>query len=138
MFNATTSALRQSRRNEDHEAGEHYAKRAFEEQAPDGKRDVRGLVELVANLNIVRQYGLETWQVGFDGLDNRERRGVCSFGYRDVDGAVSIYQRVTSLDVGAVFNRSDVAYEDCSRSLRADRNVVELLEIRNDRIDRHH
>jgi hypothetical protein len=78
------------------------------------------------------------WQVGFDGLDDRERRGVRPFGYRDVDGAASIHQRVTGLDVGAVFHRSDVAYEDRPRSLRADRNVVEVVKIRNDRIDRHH
>jgi hypothetical protein len=30
------------------------------------------------------------------------------------------------------------AYEDRVRSLQADRNIVEVLEIRNDRIERHH
>src|SRR4051794_10028441 len=34
----------------------------------DGPGHVRGLVELITDLNIVRQFGLEAWQAGFDGL----------------------------------------------------------------------
>src|SRR3982074_744405 len=71
-------------------------------------------------------------------MDDCECRGVRSFGYGDVDRAASIHQRVTGLDVGTVFDRSDVAYENRLRSQRADRNVVEVLEIPADRIDRYH
>jgi hypothetical protein len=49
-----------------------------------------------------------------------------------------VHQRVAGLDVGAVFDRSDVAYEDRLRSLRADRNVVQALEIPDNGVDRHH
>src|SRR3984893_10206148 len=121
-----------------HEACEHRAESTFEEQALDGARHVGGLVELITDLNIVRQYGLEAWQVGFDGLHDREGRGVRSFGYGDVDRAASIHQRVAGLDVGAVLDRSDVAYEDRLRSLRADGNVVQALEIPDNGVHRHH
>src|SRR5260370_19161151 len=121
-----------------HETREYRAESAFDEQAPDGARHVGGLVELVTDLNIIGQHGLEAWQVGFDGLDDRECRGVRSFGYGDVDRAVSIHQRVAGLNVGAVFDRSDVAYEDRLRSVRADGNVVQTLEIPDNGIDRNH
>src|SRR5712672_4314885 len=121
-----------------HQACEHRAERAFEEQALDSAGHVRRLVELVTDLNIVRQYGLEAWQVGFDGLDDRECRGVRSFGYGDVDRAASVHQRVAGLDVGAVFDRSDVAYEDRLRSVRADGNAVQTLEIPDNGVHRHH
>ena len=85
---------------------------AFDDQAPDGARHVGRLVELVADLDVVRQDGLEAWQVGFDGLDDRERRGVRPLGHRDVDGAAAVDQRVAGLDVGGVFDRADVADED--------------------------
>src|SRR4029077_15906856 len=94
--------------------------------------------ELVTDLNIIGQHGLEARQVGFDGLDDRERRGVRSLGYGDVDRAASIHQRVAGLNVGAVFNRSDIAHEDRLRSLRADRNVAQSLEIPDNGVDWHH
>src|SRR5712672_573480 len=128
MFKTTTSELRQSRRN----------RSTFEKQALDGPRHVGGLVELVTHLDIVRQYGLEARQVGFDGLNDSECRRVRSFGYGDVDRAASIHQRVAGLDVGAVFDRSDVTYEDRLRSLRTDGNVVQALEIPDNGVDRHH
>src|SRR5712672_2682049 len=128
MFKTTTSELRQSRRN----------RSTFEKQALDGPRHVGGLVELVTDLDIVRQYGLEARQVGFDGLNDSECRRVRSFGYGDVDRAASIHQRVASLDVGAVFDRSDVAYEDRLRALRTDGNIVQALEIPDYGVDRHH
>ncbi len=81
---------------------------------------------------------MEARQVGFDGLDHRERRGVRSFGYGDVDGAASIHQRVAGLDVGTIFDRSDVAYEDRLRCVRADGNIVQVLEIPDYGVDRHH
>jgi len=101
-----------------------HAERAFEKQAPNSACHQGGLVELVADLDVVRQDGLETRQVGFDGLDDRKRRGIGSFGHGDVDRAASIYQRVAGLDVGAVLDRSDVAYEDRLRSARTDGNVA--------------
>src|SRR3981189_1705762 len=127
-----------TQKQQHHETREYRAESAFDEQAPDGARHVGGLVELVTDLNIVRQYGLEAWQVGFDGLDDRECRGVRSFGYGDVDRGASIHQRIAGLDVGAVFDRSDVADEDRLRSVRADGNVVQALEIPDNGVDRHH
>ncbi len=121
-----------------HETREHGTESAFDEQAPDGARYVGGLVELVTDLDIIGQHRLEAWQVGFDGLDDRECRSVRSFGYGDVDRAASVHQRVAGLDVGAVFDRSDITYEDRLRSLRADRNVAQTLEIPDNGIDRHH
>src|SRR5258705_4143732 len=121
-----------------HKAREHRAESAFDEQALDGARHVGGLVKLVTDLNIVRKYGLEAWQVGFDGLNDRECRGVRSFGYGDVDRAASIHQHVAGLDVGAIFDRSDVAYENGLRTVRADGNVVQALEIPDNGVDRHH
>ena len=104
-------------KQEHHQAGEHHAERAFEKQAPNSACHQGGLVELVADLDVVRQNGLEARQVGFDCLDDRERRGVRSFGYGDVYGAASIHERITGLNVGAVFDRSDVADENRLRSL---------------------
>jgi hypothetical protein len=124
-------------KQEHHQAGEHDAERALEEQAPDGPRDVRGLIELVADLDVVRQNGLETRQVGFDGLDDRECGGIRSFGHGDVYGAASVHERVTGLNVGAVFDRADVAYEDRLRPLRADRNVVQAFDIPDNGVDRY-
>jgi len=72
-----------------HEAREHGAESAFDKQALDGARHVGRLVELVTDLDIIGQHGLEAWQIGFDGLDHRERRGVRSFGHGDVDRAAS-------------------------------------------------
>ena len=77
-------------------------------------------------------------QVGFDGLDDRERRGIRAFGDGDVDRATSIHQRVAGLNVGAVFDRADIADEDRLRSARADRNVVQVLDIPDHGVDRHH
>src|SRR5207248_11303736 len=116
---------------------EHHAKRAFEKQAPNSACHQGGLVELVADFDVVRQNGLEARQVGFDCLDDRERRGVRSFGYGDVYGPASIHERITGLNVGAVLDRSDVANEDRPRSLRADRNVAQALDIPDDGVDRH-
>ena len=139
MFKTTTSELRQFRRNRSTiKACEHHAERAFENQAPNSACHQGGLVELVADLDVVRQDGLEARQVGFDGLDDRERRGVRSFGYGDVYGAASIHERRTGLNVGAVFDRSDVANEDRLRSVRADGDVAETLEIPDNGVDRHH
>src|SRR6202008_1726079 len=121
-----------------HEAREHRAESSFDPQALNGARHIGGLVEFVTNLNIIRQNGLEAWQVGFDGLDDRERRGVRSLGYGGVDRAASIHQRVAGLNVGAVCGRSDVAYEDRLRSVRADGNVVQTLEITDNGVDWHH
>src|SRR5882757_1219428 len=134
MFRTTTSELRQSRRN----SSTMRPVSTADEEALDGALHVGGLVELVTDLNIVGQYRLEAWQVGFDGLDDRECRGVRSFGHGDVDRAAPIHQRVAGLDVGAVFDRSDVAYEDRLRSVRADGNVVQTLEIPDNGIDRNH
>jgi hypothetical protein len=113
------------------------AQSAPEEQAPDRPRDVGGLVELVADLDVVRQNGLEAGQIGFDGLHDRERRGIRSFGYGDVYGAATIDERVSGLNVGTVFDRSDVADEDRLRSLRADRNVVEAFNVPDNGVDRY-
>jgi hypothetical protein len=61
-----------------------------------------------------------------------------SFGYGDVYGAASIHERITGLNVGAVFDRSDVANEDSPRSLRADRNVAQALDISDNGVERYH
>src|SRR5205823_10104709 len=125
-------------KQEHHQACQHHAESAFEKQAPNSACDQGGLVELVADPDVIRQNGLEARQVGFDCLDDRERRGVRSFGYGDVYGAASIHERVAGLNVGAVFDRSDVAYEDRLRSLRADRNVAQALDISDNGVDRYH
>src|SRR6266446_2840119 len=95
-------------------------------------------IELVTDLDVVRQNGLETRQIGFDGLHDRERRGVRSFGYGNVYGATSVHERITGLNVGAVFDRSDIADENRLRALRADRNVVQAFDIPDNRVDRYH
>ena len=81
--------------------------------------------------------GLEVRQVGFDCLHDREGRGIRSFGYGNVYSAASVHECVAGLDVGAVFDRSDVAYENRLRSLRADRNVVEAFDIADNGVDRY-
>src|SRR4029077_12662002 len=126
-----------AQKQQHHQACEHDAESALDEQAPNGPRDIRRLIELVTDLDVVRQNGLEARQVGFDGLHDRERRGIRSFGYGDVYGAATVDERVTGLNVGTVFYRSDVADEDRLRSLRADRNVVEAFDIPDNGIDRY-
>src|SRR5262249_15021316 len=118
-------------------ACQHDAESALKEQAPDGPGDVGGLVELVADLDVVRQNGLEARQIGFDGLHDRERRGVRAFGYGDVYGAATVDERVSGLNGGAVFDRCDVADENRLRSVRADRNVVEAFDVPDNGVDRY-
>ena len=47
---------------------------------------------------------------------------------RTLKSAASIHQRIARLDIGAVLDRCDIAYEDRLRSMRADGNVVQALE----------
>ena len=48
-----------AQKQQHHQAGEHGAESAFDEQTPDGARHVGRLVELVTDLDVVRQHGLE-------------------------------------------------------------------------------
>src|SRR5258705_2182517 len=51
---------------------------------------------------------------------------------------MTIHERVTGLNVGTVLDRSENAYKDRMRPPRADGNVVQILEIPDHRVDRHH
>jgi len=88
-----------------HEACERRAESAFDEQALDGARHIRRLVELVTDLNVI---GSTDWKRGklalTAGRPRVSRRPLVWL--RDVDRAASIHQRVAGLDVGAVFDRS--------------------------------
>src|SRR5215471_19506990 len=55
----------------------------------------------------------------------------------NVDRATSIHERVTGLNVGAVFDRSDIADEDRLRPLRANGNVVQALDVPDNGVDRY-
>ena len=75
--------------------------------------DIGGLVELIADLDI--RPAARTGNCGMFSLtrsDHRERRGIRALGDGDVNRAPSVDQRVTGLDVGAVFDRADIAHED--------------------------
>src|SRR5215471_20381662 len=55
----------------------------------------------------------------------------------NVDRATSIHERVTGLNVGAVFDRSDIADEDRLRPLRANGYVVQVLDVPDNGVDRY-
>jgi len=68
-----TSELRQSRRNTSTiKARKHCAEGAFDEQALDGARHVRGLVELVTDSTYSGSTDWKGGRLALDSLDDRE------------------------------------------------------------------
>src|SRR5439155_21923557 len=117
---------------------QHRAQRAFERQAVDGARDVWRLIKLVTDLYVVGQDALEFRQVLFDEIDDRQRRGVGSLGDGDIDGAAAVHERVTSDDVGGVLHIGHVADEHGGKNPGLNRDDIEVLDVLDHRIERHH
>ena len=100
MLSTTTITLRQSRRKSSTISPVRTApRRPSIADAPHGAGDVRRLVELEADLDVVGQDGLHPGQVLLDVVDDRQRRGVGPLGDQDVDGASAVDQGVAGRDV---------------------------------------
>ena len=96
-------------------------------------RDVRGLVEFQADVDVVGHALLEFGDRGLDGVDDRERGCVGALGDGDVDGALAVDVRIGGDDVGAVFDGADVAQIDGGSRHGPDRRAQQFGEIAAER-----
>ena len=121
--------------DEDHEAGEHGTEQGFEEEVVNGTADDGALVHLVADLDVSGHGGLEDAEVLLHEADHGKRGGVGTLGDRDVDGAAPVDQSVAGHGIGAVDDLGDVADQDRGVLARADRDVLEVLDVLDGGVD---
>ena len=120
-----------------HQPGQDRAEDALGRQAPHGVGDGGRLVELEADLDVVGEDRLHLGQGFLDVADDREGRGVGPLGHEDVDGAAAVDQGVAGGDVGGVLHRGHVAEVDRGVRAGADRDGLQLLDVADQRVDRH-
>ena len=140
MLITTMNALRQSRRNSRIiKPGQHRAQRAFQRQAADGARHVGRLVEFVAHLHVRRAArsgtspGSALTRLTTDSVEASD-----ALGDRDIDRAPAVDQGVAGHDVRAVHHGADIAHEDRRIDAGADRHALQVLDVLDHRIQRHH
>ena len=120
-----------------HQSGQDRAEDALGRQAPHGVGDGGGLVELEADLDVVGEDRLHLGQGFLDVPDDRKGGGVGPLGHEDVDGPAAVDQCITGGDVGGVLHGGHVA--DVDRGVRADTDGdgLQLLDVADQRVDRH-
>ena len=97
-----------AKKQQHHQTRENRAESTFLGEAPNGARDVRGLVELIADLHARRQHGLEFGQALLDQAHDAERGSVGAFGDRYINGATAVHERIAGFDVRGIFGNADI------------------------------
>ena len=137
MFSTTTITLRQSRRNRRTISPVRAAPiSALGHHGPHRPGDRRRLVQLEADLDVVGQDGLHARDGLLDVVHHRQRRGVGPLRDQDVDGAAAVGQRVAGGDVAGVVDGADVADVDGGLLPGPDRDVLQVLDLLDQRVDR--
>ena len=93
------------------------------------------MVEFVIDLDVFWNDGLELREAGFHFVDDAQRRGVGALRYGNIDRAASIDFGKASDDVARIFNRADVPQKNSRARSCANRKVLQVLDIRDHRID---
>ena len=83
------------------------------------------------------QDGLHLRQRLLDVADDREGRGVGPLGHEDVDGPAAVDQGIAGGDVAGVLHGGHVAEIDRGVRAQPDRDVLQLLDVPDQRVDRH-
>src|SRR5205814_1515590 len=72
------------------EAGEDRSEHSFARHRPECVAHILRLVELVADLDVLRNERLKAGNAPSNFIDDREGRSIWAFGYGDVDGALVV------------------------------------------------
>src|ERR1051326_9348204 len=89
------------------------------------------LIEFEADFYILRNDRLEAGDVGFHFIYDLERGGVRALGNGNKDRSTAVEERVSSQDVRAVFNKTDVPQKNCRARPSADRELVQAMNVCN-------
>ncbi len=107
---------------------EESAEHSFNAHSPHRLRDVGRLIELEANLDVLRQRVLHLLHVSLHAIDHMQRRSVGPLGDQHVHGPLPIHQGVAGGNVrGWILDFADVAEADAVP--RPNRNIAKLLRI---------
>ena len=112
-----------------HQTSQSRAEQSLDNQAADGVRDERRLIEFEAHIDIVGDHLLEVRDCCFDGVDDGKRGGVGALGDGNVDGPLAVDVGVGGDEIGAVLDGADVAQEDGRAGDRADGGGEQLGKI---------
>jgi hypothetical protein len=88
-----------AKKQQHHQSRENGAESALFGETQNGSRDVRGLVEFVADPHARRNDGLEFRQALLDQAHDAERGSVSALRHRDIDGTAAIHERIARFDV---------------------------------------
>ncbi|MCG3163611.1 MAG: hypothetical protein JMDDDDMK_05050 [Acidobacteria bacterium] len=94
------------------------------------------MIELEADLDVFGHERLEARQLGFDAVDDFQRRSFGAFGDRDVNRASAIDQSVAGQNVAAIFDHADIAHVNIRPAACADRQIGQLTNVAHDAVHR--